>query len=86
MKIRRCACVLILVGPLSGLVSCGSGEESWFEQSKALDQRKDNYIQQQIEAGMPPDQARKAWGLQYSIEQTHGMVDSPAGTSIEFKK
>ncbi len=65
------------------LAGCGGSTDGWFESSSALDTRKGTYIEQQMQYGMTEEQARGAWNLQHSVDQTHG-TDSGAGTTMEF--
>lgn len=68
---------LVAIGLLAG---CGPAEDDWYDQSAYTDQRKDTYIRQQQEMGMSEEEAARQWGLEYSIEQTHGVTHPVLGT------
>ncbi|MCZ7590787.1 MAG: hypothetical protein M5U15_00950 [Kiritimatiellae bacterium] len=51
---------------------CGQPEETWYDRSKAADNRKEEYVEEQMRHGMSEVQAKDAWALRVSIEDTLG--------------
>ena len=89
MKTAR-ALKITVVPPLVLLVlacvGCGGAKDDWYDQSVHLEQRKDAFIDHQIQSGVPPEQARKLWQTRYATELTEGHVDPTAGEALEFQK
>lgn len=75
------ALLLVLAG-----VGCGGAKDDWYEQSVHLEQRKDAFIEHQIQSGVPPEQAGKLWQTRYATELTEGHVAPTAGEVLEFQK
>lgn len=78
-------CAAGTLGLVLLLAGCSDGSD-WYDKSSALDDRKQEYIRQQTSMGMSEEEATRAFGIEYSIEQTHGREVGTAGTSLEFKK
>ncbi len=69
--------VIVVVNVLSALlllsaVGCGGGDDNWYEKSSNLKNRKNTYIERQVELGMSREEARKSWRGKRSKEQTEG--------------
>ncbi len=62
------------------LASCGPRtQDEWYEHSSAVDQRERDYVDQQMRHGMTEIEAKRAFGLQYSIELTGRRDDTDVG-------
>lgn len=61
------------IGPALLVLLSGCGDapkDNWYEESSAVDQREREYVEQQMRHGMTEVEAKRAFGLQYSIELT----------------
>lgn len=62
---------LLLLAGVCGM-GCDSGpKDGWYDYSADVERRKKEYVGVQMQYGMTEVEASRAWGLQYSIEQTH---------------
>ncbi|MBW7907877.1 MAG: hypothetical protein H3C50_03020 [Kiritimatiellae bacterium] len=78
MRASKTLEVVLLALPL-GFIGCGGSTDHWYEDSKALDDRKSDYVDGQMrQGGMTEIEAQKAWALQYSVEQTYKLMRPPA--------
>ena len=77
--------VVTMLGLAAVLAGCSDGGD-WYDKSSSLQSREDEYIRQQTSMGVSKEDAARQFGVEYSIEQTHGREVGTAGTSLEFKK
>lgn len=61
-----------------GSMGCGSQpEDNWYEYSKSMSDREEEYVRQQMESGVSEVEAEKAFGLIIAIEKTEGREPPP---------
>lgn len=55
----------------AALTSCeNKPKDGWYEESSEVDQRKQEFVEENMRHGMDEVQAKRAFGLKYSIENT----------------
>lgn len=58
------------------LTSCGGSSrtgDDWYEYSKNIQTREDEYVSQQVEHGATEVQAKQGFALEHAIERTTGV-------------
>lgn len=80
MRRSRHGLGVLAAGGAALCIGCSEPQQQpdgWYDYSKTLDDRKREYIQNQVSVGIDEADATRQFGLDYSIEQTWGRTRLP---------